>query len=228
MSISELLSNPDFQLNLIAESFGVVAETIIVYLVISRVLASRERKRWRPARLNVAKKTVEVQRNLFNTLRRMIDPDFHISKTDHNLPESMSQQEANHWGRSYIIKPNEGSLNALKKMVEYNNSALDSVLMPLMSDFLIASEQIITTTKHMYEANNPNSTYGNSVYMTTIPSDELKTMEDICEEIVRNYPEIEKSDFEVLAAEEIVSLFKKAADRNPKIGIIESPKPTNS
>ena len=221
MSLIDLFSNPDLQLNLIAEAIGVVTEAGVVYLIISRVLASRENKRWRPARLNVARMVFGVQRNFFNSLRRILDPNFHIDKKLHHVPEQASQDEADYWGKSVFLRPMEPDLDKLKKLVEYNNSALDSILMPLVSDFLISAENLLNTTKFLLEAHNPANS---NIFSTSVPCDDLRKMEGICKSILKYYPEIvteiSENSFEVLSAEEMIELFNEASKKNARINLL--------
>ena len=216
----EVFSNPDFQLNLYAEALGVMTEVILITVVVSKILTYKEAKRWRPARLNVATKVVDVQRNLFNALHKVTDPDLQTNKKDHNIPEAMSQEGANHWNKSIIAGPMKPALDELKKMVEYNNSALDSVLMPLVSDFLIAAEVVLCTIKYMLDAYDPKNPRANWKFNISIPSEELRKMEEVSKTIHKHYPKIYKnkkrSEFEIFTTDELIELFHAAVKKIDK------------
>jgi hypothetical protein len=137
---------------------GVVAEAVITYAIVSQVVARRESKKWRPARLNVAKQLYLVHRTLFNAAKWVFDPDDHADKKGHRIPDSTSQAAADFWKKSQFVPGLEPTLNVLKKTVEYNNSALDSDLMPLVSDFLICAEGLMNCITFFLQAYNPNST----------------------------------------------------------------------
>lgn len=222
--LDNLYSNPDFQLNLLAEAHGVLAEVILISIIASWGLKAWENRKWRPARLNVAKNICRFHRELFNSSRHVIDPAFVIDLKVHNFPPHFTQADAVYWGKSQFLPYLDHALNRLKKTIEYNNVALDSNLMPLASDFLVASEELLNTIKFLIEAYNPKSA---NQFTTFSPRENILRMHDVYTAIATMYHEataVEPSGPRLFSGQELGDLFELAAKTNERIQLLKKPK----
>lgn len=224
MSIAKLFSDPDFQLNLVAETIGVTAEVIIISVIFAMYIRYRKSKKWRPARLNVAKRLIEAHKTIFNASRRIVDVDFHAVKEHHGIPKHVPQLEADYWAKS-VFKPQfETELAQLKMLTELNNSALDEELLPQISNFLVAAQVVADTSVFLLECYNPKS---NVKQNTTAPFTELKIMEASFNKVLSAFPELTDYEshwpYEVLSAQQMIEVFKKAQEKNPKMNLLTKP-----
>jgi hypothetical protein len=112
----------------------------------------QEDERWRPARLIVARHICRVHQTLFNSLRWVIKHDHHMDLGAHGFPPGFTQRQADAWGKEVQIKPLDGCYEQLKKMVEYNNSALDSFLLPKTMVYVVAAQEALSTCKFIASA----------------------------------------------------------------------------
>lgn len=223
--IKELYSNPDFQLNLIAEAHGLIVELVLITLIGTLAFTWWHNRKWKPARLNVAKKISRFHKALFNSSRHVIDPDFQIDLKAHGFPAHFTQADAMYWGKSQFVPYLDSTLNSLKKTVEYNNVALDSTLMPLVSDFLVASEELLNATKFLLEAYNPKGGAGKRA--TFSPKESILKMHSVYTQIVAMYPEAAKVDDNgprLFSGQELSALFDLAEQKNPRMQLLKKPK----
>lgn len=186
----KLIGNEDFYMNLISEGIGVIAETILIGFVLTAIFKHIENKKWKPARIIVAKQIIATHRAIFSGARHIFNPDFKIDPKRHNMPTGTTQDKAAEWGRSIhfqLIKP---ELEKLKKTIEYNNIALDSFLMPKASEFLVSAEEVInqvTYFKGAYEKRD--GLYG------YIPNEkDLYKMEEVYTSLLKRYPDLKNGD----------------------------------
>lgn len=112
----------------------------------------QENERWRPARLIVARHICRVHQRLFNSLRWVIKHDHHMDLNAHGFPPDYSQNQADAWGKEIQVNHLDGCYDELKKMVEYNNSALDSFLLPKTIVYVVAAQEALSTCKFIARA----------------------------------------------------------------------------
>ncbi|WP_146115020.1 hypothetical protein [Malikia spinosa] len=210
-------------INLTASAIVFPAEALITIFCINKLISRREYKRWRPARRNVVKVLYEAHRTLFNAAHHVVDPGFHVEKRGHMIPESVTQADANYWGKSVFIPPLDDVMDRLKKTIEYNNAALDSEFLPAISDFLISAEELHGNIKFMINAYNPKNPQGISCFH---PREHLYKMELVYKKMINTFPEI-KNDFgngpvAILTAVQLEKIYDKAALSNNKIEFIEN------
>jgi len=98
-----------------------------------------------------------------------------------------TQREANAWAKEHAIKPLDFHYDELKKMLEYNNIALDSELQPKVIHFVVAAGELINTCKFVVDAykDKRGASYGGSFNST-----EAIKMASIYNELLESYPEI--------------------------------------
>lgn len=214
----------DIASNLIASALAFPIELVVTVFIVQRAIGYFENKRWRPARRNVAQKVYDVHQVLFNAAHRIIDPNTHTDKIGHQIPDHVSQDEANYWAKSIFLLPLASEMTALKKAVEFNNSALNSELLPLISDFLIRTEELLSSIRFFIDAYNPKI---NNTFAGFVPDDALLQMETIYLKVIRLFPEIVKSTasgpLSILSAHQLIQLYREAAQKNPKIELIPKP-----
>lgn len=208
----------EIQTNLVATAIAFPIEVLITLLIVNKMINYREDKRWRPARKNVAQSLFELHRVLFNAAHHVVDPAFHVDKKGHGIPPNMPQNAANYWGKSIFLQPLDLALEKFKKTIEYNNAALDSSILPMVSDFLIAAEQLADNVKFMIRAYDPQNA---SPIACFHPVDTLRAMESVYKQITKLFPEIGlnigNGPVTVLTAEELSKIYDQAAKDNPRI-----------
>lgn len=189
--IVDAWGNEDFRLGVLAEIHGVILETILVVGLLSWLMKRREDLQWKPSRLIVAREMYRFHRTIMNSLRFTIDPNYHTNLEQHGLPKNFTQRQADAWGRKYQVNHLDASYNALKKMLEYNNIAMDASIHPLVMTYIVNVEKVLGTVKFVYHAyNNENNTLGG--YLTSINKNDFLEMENIYFRILKKFPEIEK------------------------------------
>lgn len=214
----------DIKTNLYASAIAFPFEVLVTYLVVDRVVAHYDNQRWKPARRNVAQKLFDAHRQLFNAAHHVVDPDFHVDKSAHGIPESTSQASANYWGKSVFVKPLDFVVDSFKKTIEYNNGALDSKFLPIASDFIIHAEIVLASIKFLLPAYDPSVPNGRSDFL---PVNSMRRMQECYDFMIEEFPEIMKSTgsgpLTILNATELEAVYREAAKKNTKIEFLENP-----
>ncbi|MFM0405320.1 hypothetical protein [Paraburkholderia dipogonis] len=212
----------DIKTNLYASAIAFPFEALLTFLVVDRVVTHYDNKRWRPARRNVAQKLFDVHRLLFNAAHHVVDPDFHIDRRGHGIREDVSQEAADHWGKKVFIGPLDFTVDAFKKTIEYNNAALDSTLLPIVSDFVVHADKLLENIKFLLPAYDPLVP---NVRVGFLPLESLQRMQECYDFVVHAFPEIKKATgagpLTILSANDLETIYRNAAERNPKIEFIE-------
>lgn len=168
-----------------------------------------EDEQWKPARLLVARHICRVHQMLFNSLRWVIMHDHHLDLKAHNFPKDYTQREADAWGKEQQIRPLDYHYDELKKMIEYNNVALDSSLHPKTISYIVAAKDALNTCKYIVQAykDKNGSRWGGS-----FNSPGTFEMEAIYTEMCSLFPEISELEIpigtEPVSADEILKLVK--------------------
>lgn len=214
----------EIKTNLIASALAFPLEVLVTLFIVNRVVRFYEDRRWKPARRNVAQRLFEVHRILFNAAHHVVDPGFHIDKKSHRVPDNVSQAAADHWGKSTFLKQIAPVMEQFKKTIEYNNAALDSGILPLVSDFLIAAEELQGNVGHMLLAYDPANKGGVGCFH---PRKTLETMESIYGTMTKLFPEIPtqigNGPVTILTAKQLSKIYDEAATQKPGIEYIEQP-----
>jgi len=150
-------------------------------------LQANEDIKWKPARLLVARHTCRVHQMVFSAFRYIIDVNNQTDLNSHGFPPNTTQRQANAWAKEHAIKPLDFHYDELKKMLEYNNVALDSELQPKVVHFIVAAGELINTCKfvvHAYKGQE-GAGFGGSFNFP-----EAKVMASIYNELLEVYPEI--------------------------------------
>lgn len=203
-----LLSDPDFQMNLLSEGIGVITETILIVVILANYLKYKENKKWKPARMVVALDLAEAHHCIFGSAATIFNRNFSVDLKSHGFPAGTTQEKADTWGRemcSNMIKP---SLDKLKKTIEYNNACLDSEILPHISRFIDAAESVISKIEFIKTGFNKKD--GNYSYIP--PEKDILTMESSYKHIVKKFPEAKtgrtrNEPFTPPSAEKIINLL---------------------
>jgi hypothetical protein len=172
---------------------------------------NREDEQWKPARLMVARHVCRVHQLIFGSFRYIVDVNSHVDLNGAGVAPGMKQRDADAYVKEHAAKLLEKPYNELKKMVEYNNVALDSVLQPKIITFLVAAGELLNTCNFVVLAykDKKGSGFGGSFNY-----DDAKNMYAIYEEFLALYPEIlelEKYTGPTLStAEELYELVKES------------------
>ncbi|GAB1259356.1 hypothetical protein [Aurantivibrio plasticivorans] len=221
--LHNLYGDTDFQLNLIAEAHGVIVEVVLISVVLATIFSIKENRRWRPARLNVVKEISQFHRMLFNASHRAVDPDYEIDLKAHGFPSHFTQADAVFWGKNLLIPNLDPGLERVKKLVEYNNVALDSKLMPLVSDYLVSAEELVRTTKFVLRAYDPKN---RSPHSTFHPMEDIDRLSEIYAKLCDLYPELKKMKThlpEPISSNELNHYFDIAAQKVENISYVKKP-----
>ncbi len=158
---------------------------------ISSAAKNREDSQWRPARLLVARHICKVHQMLFNSFRWVVKHDHHADLSMHNFPKDYTQRDADAWQKEHHIKHLDYHYNELKKMIEYNNVALDSTLLPKAMAYVESAKDVLNNCKFVVTAYKDKS---GSIFKTSFDNKNLETMEEIYEELLSIYPEIKEME----------------------------------
>ncbi|WP_282073157.1 hypothetical protein, partial [Janibacter hoylei] len=93
-----------------------------------------------------------VHQMLFNSMRYIIKHDHHVELSQHNLPPNTTQREADAWGKELQSKHLDHHYDELKKMIVYNNVALDSSLHPKAVSYIDSAKDALNTCKFVVSA----------------------------------------------------------------------------
>ena len=207
--ILQAWKSEDFRLGVLAEIHGVIIETAMVVGLLTWLAGRRENKRWKPARLVVARHVCRVHQMIFNSLRWVVDPEHHMDLKQHGFPPSMTQREADAWGKEHQISYLDFHYNELKKMIEYNNVALNSSLHPKIITYIEAAKEALATCHFVvdaYKDKNNSQFHGSFSYQGT------KDMENIYKDMLALFPEISELEKPIgpppISAKEILDLVK--------------------
>ena len=213
----------DLIINLLATAIAFPFEVAITFFVINKAIGYFDDKKWRPARKNVAERLVYLHRVLFNVANHTVAHDFNVDKAGHRIPDSVSQDAANFWGKMVFIPQIEPALSAFKKSVEYNNSALNHDILPLVSDFMIAAEKLAENVRFIVQAYNPDVA---NKFIGTIPRQEILDMEVIYKKLISKFPELVCFDLNgpqsILTGSELIDVYVKAFASCGKMELINT------
>ncbi|MCJ8286379.1 MAG: potassium channel family protein [Halomonas sp.] len=180
----------------------------------SEAAQKREDEQWRPARLLVARHICRVHQMLFNSLRWIIKHDHHLDLTQHNFPPNFTQREADAWGKEQQTRHLDYHYEELKKMIEYNNVALDSSLHPKAVSYIVAAKDVLNTCKFVVSAykDKDGSRWGGSFNSLGVFE-----MEATYKEMMELYPEVEELEKPIgpppISADEIHELVKLSNEK---------------
>jgi hypothetical protein len=125
-----------------------------------------------------------------------------------------TQRQANAWAKEHAIRPIDYHYEELKKMVEYNNIALNAELQPKIIHYIVAVGTLISTCKFVVDAYKGENTgpYNGSFNYT-----EAREMHTIYSELLEIFPEtidLEKPITPLpVPAEEILSLVQESNEK---------------
>lgn len=175
----------------------------------SEIAKEREDEQWRPARLLVARHIYRVHHMLFNSLRWIVKHDHHLDLSQHNFPPNYTQSEADAWGKEQQIRHLDYHYDELKKMIEYNNVALDSSLHPKAVSYIVEAKGVLNTCKFVVNAYKDK---GGRRWGGSFNSSGVLEMEATYKEMIELYPEIEDLEKTIgpppISANEIHELVK--------------------
>ncbi|QOP42042.1 potassium channel family protein [Sulfurimonas marina] len=180
----------------------------------NELLKKQENEQWRPARLLVARNLCRFHQTLFNALRYVVQHDYNVDLNGHGFPKNFSQRQANAWGKSVFIKPLDNDYEELKKLVEYNNVALDSNIQPKVISYIVNAKDIINTCKFVTDAYSDNQ---NGRWVGSYNYSGTDEMEKIYFEMLEMFPEItqlEKSSVSILSSKELMELVKSSNENS--------------
>lgn len=210
----------DILVNITASVIFYPIELIITILIVNSIINYRENKRWRPARLNVARQIHLCHRTIINATQYIVDPNLKTDLKSHGFPPDFTQDQANYWTKNIFLRHVEPTITRLNKLVEFNNSALDSFSLPLASDFLIAAEAISGNLKNITESYNPNNKITAGLFY---PREFLEKMYFAHEKLLKHFPEIldikDGGPTTILNMDEIINLYL-AAEKSGNIELI--------
>ena len=177
----------------------------------SELAKEREDEQWKPARILVARHICRVHQMLFNSLRWIVKHDHHLDLGQHNFPPNYTQREADAWGKEQQTRHLDYHYDELKKMIEYNNVALDSSLHPKAVSYIVAAKDVLNTCKFIVNAykDKRDSRWGGSFNSLGVIE-----METTYREMLELYPEIEELEKPIgpppISADEMCELVKSS------------------
>ncbi|WP_186208050.1 hypothetical protein [Burkholderia gladioli] len=125
-------------------------------------------------------------------------------------------------GKSVFVKPLDFVVDGFKKTIEYNNGALDSKFLPIVSDFIIHSEVLLASIKFLLPAYDLSTPNGRSDFL---PAESMRRMQECYDFMIGEFPEIMKSTgsgpLTILNATELEAVYREASKKNPKIEFLE-------
>lgn len=171
-----------------------------------------ENERWKPARLLVARHICRVHQMLFHSLKWVVDPDFHTDLKSHSLPANFTQRQADGWAKEQQIKHLPYHFDELKKMIEYNNVALDSSLHPKTISFIVAAKDILGTCEFIVSSYNGTGQWqGSFNYQAAFEMDSIYT------DMLQMFPEISELEKPAsappISANEMLELVKLSNEK---------------
>lgn len=200
----------DFGFNLLSEAIGVSAELVIVYLIVNYLLERKERTKWAPARKIIVSNIAKTYCTSYHAATQLVN--FEYKKSDHNEPDKVK-------GKSIYFKIAIHDFQKLNKTVELNNAALDSNLMPIVSEFLESSENLLKKLKYYIQIHNDE--FASKDFVSEPPFLELETIENLVSKLKENYCDVFKDKrivFDYLkTCDEIKEAWKRAAGNTDRM-----------
>ncbi|MDF0752008.1 potassium channel family protein [Marinobacter sp. 71-i] len=172
-----------------------------------------EDEKWRPARLLMARHICKMHASIFWALQWIINPANKIDKKQHGIPPEMSQRNADGWGRRHQINPLEPQYDELKKMVEYNNVALDSTLHPKVVSFITCAKQLIKECDFIVQAYEKKE---EALFVGSFDSSSALEMEKVYKFMISVFPEVvelENLNRPMKSADELIELASELNDK---------------
>lgn len=172
-----------------------------------------EEAKWRPARLLMARQICNMHVSIFGALQWILNPENRINKSSHGIPNEWSQRNADGWGRRHQVNPLGPQYDELKKMVEYNNVALNSTLHPKIVSFIICAKQLIKESDFIVQAYEGKE---GTQFVGSLDSSSATEMEEVYRFMVSEFPEVvelEKLNKPIKSADEIIELAKNLNDQ---------------
>ncbi|WP_449288387.1 potassium channel family protein [Marinobacter salarius] len=172
-----------------------------------------EDAKWRPARLLMARQICKMHVGIFGALQWILNPENKIDKSRHGIPKDWTQRNADGWGRRHQINPLGPQYDELKKMVEYNNVALNSTLHPKIVSFVVCAKQLIKESEFIVQAYEGKE---EMQFVGSFDSSSATEMEQIYQFMVSEFPEVvelEKLNKPVASAGELIELAQNLNDQ---------------
>lgn len=173
-----------------------------------------ENEKWKPARLMVARHTCRVHQMVFAAFKHIIDINNQTDLNAHGFPQGTTQRQANAWARAQAIGHFDYHYNELKKMVEYNNVALDAELQPKIIHYIVAVGNLINTCKFIVDAYEGK---GGREYHGSFNYTEAQEMHTIYQELITTFPEINELEKPItpkpMSAQEILPLVQESNEK---------------
>lgn len=186
----------------------------------SKLAKQREDERWLPARLVVAKHICLMHQLLFNALRWVINPDHTTDLKSHGFSPNTTQREADAWSKEVALQQLAPHYDELKKMIEYNNVALDSILHPKAISYIVSAKEFISTCKFVVEAYKDKT---NGKWQGSFNYHDAVELESIFNEVLKLYPDvsvIESSEHSAPpSADELLALVNLSNDKCTHINL---------
>lgn len=208
------------------EFHGVTIELLIVMGAFGFWSKYREDQQQRPARLLLSRRLCELHFLLFNSLRFLIDINYHADLKLHGFPHGTTQIFADSWARKHQVIPLDHSLDQLKKMLEYTNASLGSLLLPSAVSYIDLAEKLVSTNKFISKAyeveakrtNGPIQKHGISFDI-----DSLKEMERIYTDTINLFPELAKpkssASTKLYSISALLTIIKEAEEKCPFLSV---------
>lgn len=180
-----------------------------------KLAQDKEDEQWRPARMLVARHICRVHQMLFNSLRWIVKHDHHLDLRQHDFPPNYTQRDADAWAKERHIRHLDYHYDELKKMIEYNNVALDSSIHPKAVSYIVAAKDVINTCKFIVDAYKDKQ---GSRWSGSFNSLAVIQMEATYRVMLELYPEIEELEKPIgappISAGEIYKLVKSSNENS--------------
>jgi hypothetical protein len=151
---------------------------------------------------------------VFSAFKYIIDVNNQTDLNSHGFTAGTTQRQANAWAKEHAIKPFDYHYDELKKMVEYNNIALDAELQPKVIHYIVAVGNLINTCKFVvdaYKGINASEYHGSFDYT------DAKEMHDIYSGLLQTFPEIADLEKPItplpLSADEILKIVQESNEK---------------
>jgi len=205
------MKNDSFKEGMLAEIHGILIEVILIVWLFKWITNKKEEKKWKPTRLIVARHICRNHQAIFNSIKFTLDPHYHTNLKGHGLPPNTTQKQADAWGRQHQVNHLSSRFNELKKMIEYNNVALDSSIQPDVITYIVEGQAVIHNLEWIYQAYADKH---NRNYFGSFNIKGIEQMDIIYKKMLEKYPEILElepiSNGPLITVEEIIKLFDES------------------
>ena len=173
-------------LNLFSEALGVAAELLIVYFIVNYLLDKKEEQKWSPARRIIVKYVAKSYESIFHASEHILNFDYK------NLPNRSGDDFQ---GRSVYLEYAVKDYQKMQRSVEISNAAMNSTLMPVVSEFNDLGEIVINKLNYYMQMHHKDHATKDFVAIPPLP--ELCRIEELMDSLKKEYSKI---------FEEIISL----------------------